>query len=115
MAGRARQTSVETPAIMSFLRSVASTALANRGSSNALTVVRLMIEIPGAASVSSGITGPHISGEVAGHDGWHAQHLGRLRQRDDIMFQLRYRDVSDPSEEPNLMVNEKQSGILRRE
>src|SRR5258708_31437238 len=31
------------------------------------------------------------------------------------MFQLRYRDVSDPSEEPNLMVNEKQSGILRRE
>src|SRR5213594_2697301 len=31
------------------------------------------------------------------------------------MFQLRYRDVSDPSEKPNLMVNEKQSGILRRE
>src|SRR6266404_6312549 len=65
MAGRARQTSVETPAIMSFLRPVASTALANRGSSNALTVVRLMIEIPGKASTSSGMIGPHISGEVA--------------------------------------------------
>src|SRR5437879_4432203 len=65
MAGKARQTSVETPAMMSFLRPVASTALANRGSSNALTVVRLMIEMPGKASVSSGMIGPHISGEVA--------------------------------------------------
>src|SRR5258708_39844017 len=65
MAGNARQTSVETPAIMSFLRPVPSTALANRGSSNALTVVRLMIEIPDNASVNSGMIGPHISGEVA--------------------------------------------------
>src|SRR5580692_7359439 len=56
MAGKARQTSVETPAIMSFLRAVASTALANRGSSNALTAVRLMIEIPGKACVSSEAT-----------------------------------------------------------
>ena len=31
------------------------------------------------------------------------------------MFQLRYRDVSDPGEEPDLMVNEQQSGIVRRE
>ena len=50
---------------MSFLRPVPSTALANRGSSNALTVVRLMIEIPDNASVNSGMIGPHISGEVA--------------------------------------------------
>src|SRR5277367_1325972 len=50
---------------MSFLRPVASTALANRGSSNALTVVRLMIEISGKACASSGMVGPHISGEVA--------------------------------------------------
>src|SRR6266516_7571714 len=65
IAGKARQTSVETPAIIIFLRPVASTALANRGSSNALTVVRLIIEIPGNASVNSGTIGPHISGEVA--------------------------------------------------
>src|SRR5690349_20201546 len=31
------------------------------------------------------------------------------------MFQLRHRDVSDAGEEPNLMVNEKKSGVFRRE
>src|SRR5712664_2852366 len=76
MAGKARQTSVETPAIMSFLRPVASTALANRASSNALTVVRAMIGTPGRASVSSGITGPHHFRRGRGHDNRHAQHLG---------------------------------------
>src|SRR5882724_508753 len=40
---------------MSFLRPVASTALAHRASSNALTVVRAMIGTPGRASVSSGM------------------------------------------------------------
>src|SRR5437773_2909876 len=31
------------------------------------------------------------------------------------MFQLRYRNVSDAREQPNLMVDEEQSGIVRRE
>jgi hypothetical protein len=31
------------------------------------------------------------------------------------MLQLRYRDVSDASEEPNLMVDEEESGTIRRE
>ncbi len=59
------QTSIETPAIISFLRPAASTALVNRSSSNALTVVRAMIGTPCRASVSSGMVGPHNSGEVA--------------------------------------------------
>ena len=92
---------------MSFLRPVASTALANRASSNALTVVRLMIEIPGNASVNSGMIGPHISGEVAVTIIGTPNTLSGFCQRDDVMFQLRYRDVSDASEQPNLMVNEK--------
>src|SRR6266480_2572609 len=33
----------------------------------------------------------------------------------DVMLQLRYRNVSDAREEPNLMVDEEQSGIVRRE
>src|SRR3989442_10991814 len=45
----------------------------------------------------------------------HSQNFDRFRQRDDVMLQLRYRDVSDASEEPNLMVNEKQSGFVRRQ
>ena len=32
----------------------------------------------------------------------HSQNFDRFRQRDDVMLQLRYRDVSDASEEPNL-------------
>jgi len=31
------------------------------------------------------------------------------------MLQLRYRDVSDASEEPNLMVDEEESGVVGRE
>src|ERR1051326_196393 len=31
------------------------------------------------------------------------------------MFQLRHRDVPDAGEQPDLMVNEKQGGIFRRE
>src|SRR5216684_1003179 len=115
MAGKGRQTSVETPAMMSFLRPAASTALANRGSSNALTVVRLMIEILGKASLSSGMIGPHISGEVAVTIIGTPKNLDRFRQRDDVMLQLRYWNVSDAREEPDLMVDEEQSGIVRRE
>src|SRR5207248_1089029 len=45
----------------------------------------------------------------------HSQNLDRFRQCDDVMLQLRYRNVSDAREEPNLMVDEEQSGIVRRE
>src|SRR6266853_4029261 len=107
MAGKAKQTSVETPAIMSFLRPAASTALANRGSSNALTVVRAMIGTPSRASVSSGDGRAPQLRRRSGHDGRHAQNPGRLRQPDNFMLQLPYRDVSDSSEKPDLMIDEK--------
>src|SRR6185369_17911112 len=93
MAGRARQTSVETPAITSFLRPAASTALANRGSSNALTVVRAMICTPGKTSASSGIVGPHISGEVAVTMVGTPNTLAAFARCDDIMLQLSYWDA----------------------
>ena len=38
-----------------------------------------------------------------------------FRQRDYVMLQLRYGDVSNASEEPNLMVDEEESGIVGRE
>jgi hypothetical protein len=48
------------PAKISFLRPVASIALATRASSNALTDERSMISTPGRASASSGIVGHHM-------------------------------------------------------
>ncbi len=60
IAGKARQTSVEMPVTISFLRPVALTAATTRGSSHALTVVRSMIFTPGSAATSSGIIGPHM-------------------------------------------------------
>src|SRR6266700_1793281 len=106
MAGNARQTSVETPAIMSFLRPVPSTALANRGSSNALTVVRLMIEIPDNASVNSGMIGPHISGEVAVTTIGKPSTLAAFANATTLCFNSAT-GMSDPGEQPNLVVNEK--------
>src|SRR2546422_2757647 len=43
IAGKARQTSIEIAAIMSFLRPVAAMAFTMRGSSQAFTVVRSII------------------------------------------------------------------------
>src|SRR5256885_15299143 len=60
MAGKAAQTSREMPAMISFLRPVASIAAATLGSSQALTVDRSMILMPGRASTSSGNVGPHM-------------------------------------------------------
>src|SRR5712692_4331386 len=59
MAGKAAQTSREMPATITFLRPVASIAAATLGSSQALTVDRSMILMPGRASTSSGKVGPH--------------------------------------------------------
>jgi|SRR5215472_9487870 len=59
MAGKARQTSVEMPVTMSFLRPVALTASTTRFSSQALTVVRSIIGAPCRTSASSGMSGPH--------------------------------------------------------
>ena len=60
IAGNAAQTSSDSPAKISFLRSVRSMAFATVGSSNALTVERSMIFTPGSASTSSGNVGPHM-------------------------------------------------------
>jgi hypothetical protein len=60
IAGNAAQTSREMPAKISFLRPVASIALAALGSSNALTDERSMIWTLGSASTSSGKVGPHV-------------------------------------------------------
>ena len=60
IAGNARQTSVETPAMISFLRPVASIALATWASSSELTTVREITGTPGRASVNSGMIDPQI-------------------------------------------------------
>src|SRR5204862_116530 len=60
IAGNARQTSVEMPVTIRFLRPVALTASTKRFSCQALTVVRSMPWTPGRASASSGMSGPHI-------------------------------------------------------
>src|ERR1700722_53991 len=60
MAGKARQTSVEMPVTIRFLRPVALTASTTRLSSHALTVVRSMIGAPCRTSARLGIRGPHI-------------------------------------------------------
>jgi len=106
--GQSQTHFVETPAMMSFLRSVASTALANRGSSNAFTVVLLIIDISGNASVSSGTTGPHISGEVAVTMIGTPKTLTAFAQRDErCVFSSATGMSLTPVEQPNLMVNEK--------
>src|SRR5262249_4922403 len=54
MAGKAAQTSKQTPAKISFLRPVASMARATPAPSKALTDERSMISTPGSASTESG-------------------------------------------------------------
>ena len=60
MAGKAAPISSEMPAKISFLRPIASMALAKCASSQALTDERSMISMPDNASTSSGNVGPYM-------------------------------------------------------
>src|SRR6185437_8345903 len=100
MAGNAAQTSSERPAKISFLRPVASIALATRGSSKTLTDERSTICTPDKASTSSGIVGPpHAVPGRRGGDDRKLQRLRRFRKADDIMFKLSNRVVTHSAHE----------------
>src|SRR5438034_7255218 len=112
MAGKAAQTSREMPAMISFLRPVASIAAATLGSSQALTVDRSMILMPGRASTSSGKV-PHAVSGGGGYDDRQLQRFRCLRQRDHIVLQLARRIIADACHEADLVVDENDSGIFR--
>jgi hypothetical protein len=74
-----------------------------------------MIEIPGNASVSSGVIGPHISGEVAVTTIGMPSTLAALANATTLCFSSATGMSLTPSQQANLMVNEKQCGIFRCE
>src|SRR6058998_2672847 len=112
IAGKARQTSIEIAAIMSFLRPVAAMAFTMCGSSQAFTVVRSIISTPDKTSVSSGIVGPQRLSREVGDYGGNAKHFSRLRQPHYVVLELRDVDVPDSREQAELMVDEQQRRVI---
>src|SRR5215469_1776600 len=106
MAGRARQTSVEMPVTMSFLRPAALTASTTRLSSQVLTVVRSMIGTARRTSASSGTIGPHIFRR--GHRNGHSEREHCTCQTNDVVLELKGVNVTDAGVQTNLVIQQEE-------